>query len=418
MDRTKIALTRAMIDGARPQGKPYRLWDDRVPGLFMRVQPSGTKTWNVQWRRASSKSLGRYPVMPLDAARKMALAVLGDAAINGTPDVARQVSKNLTLRAFMAAEYLPWAQANLKWGRGTCERIESVFVELLSRTLREITPWVVEKWRSRRLDQGISANTCNRDLASLRSALGKAVQWGFLKENPFADIKASKVDAIGVVRFLSSDEERRLREALTDRDRAMRAARERANAWRADRGKLTKCGIAVDGFGDHLTPLVLTALNTGLRRGELISLTWSDIDLNARRLTVRAGYAKSGKARHVPLNSEATDVLKRWKAQTEEHGQVFILADPKTAWARLLKAAEVGNFRFHDLRHHFASRLVMAGVDLNTVRELLGHSDLKMTLRYAHLAPEHKADAVERLVSVAPQKKAGAAHEEHVQTQH
>jgi integrase len=73
------------------------------------------------------------------------------------------------------------------------------------------------------------------------------------------------------------------------------------------------------------------------------------------------------------------------------------LIDVKTAWKPVLKAASVTGFRFHDLRHTFASRLVMANVDLNTVRELLGHADLKMTLRYAHLAPEHKAAAVATL---------------------
>lgn len=93
-------------------------------------------------------------------------------------------------------------------------------------------------------------------------------------------------------------------------------------------------------------------------------------------------------------------MLSNWLSDTDDSGFVFkgsdnkALTDIKRTWNTLLTEANIKNLRFHDLRHHFASKLVMAGVDLNTVRELLGHSDLKMTLRYAHLAPGHKAAAV------------------------
>ena len=159
-------------------------------------------------------------------------------------------------------------------------------------------------------------------------------------------------------------------------------------------------------YTDHLTPLVLLALNTGLRRGELLQLRWQDASPSAGRLTVRGAGAKSGQTRHVPLNSEAVRILENWMPANAQP-QSFVFAgesgaDPikgiKKAWAGLVKKAKVRVFRFHDLRHTFASKLVMAGVDLNTVRELLGHNDISMTLRYAHLAPEHKAAAVERLV--------------------
>ena len=89
--------------------------------------------------------------------------------------------------------------------------------------------------------------------------------------------------------------------------------------------------------------------------------------------------------------------LRLWRIKTGGQGAVFGLTDIKKSFASLLKLAEIQNFRFHDLRHHFASKLVMAGIDLNTVRELLGHVDIRMTLRYSHLAPEHKAAAVEVL---------------------
>jgi integrase len=103
------------------------------------------------------------------------------------------------------------------------------------------------------------------------------------------------------------------------------------------------------------------------------------------------------------LNEGALSVLRDWQEQRKESELVFPSADGgrmdniSTSWEHLVKAAEIKNFRFHDLRHDFASKLVMSGVDLNTVRELLGHADIKMTLRYAHLAPEKLATAVSKL---------------------
>lgn len=118
-------------------------------------------------------------------------------------------------------------------------------------------------------------------------------------------------------------------------------------------------------------------------------------------LTVIGDTAKSGKTRHVPLNAEALSTLKQWRARTDLLSELVFpgkngdkLESVKKAWARILKLAQIKNFRWHDLRHHFASRLAMGGVDLNTILELLGHSDIQMTLRYAHLAPQHKAKAV------------------------
>jgi integrase len=116
--------------------------------------------------------------------------------------------------------------------------------------------------------------------------------------------------------------------------------------------------------------------------------------------------AKSGKTRHIPLNKEAYAILEKWYEQNSESILVFPSRNGerfdniKSSWEKLLIDAKIQNFRFHDLRHHFASKLVMAAVDLNTVRELLGHADIQMTLRYAHLAPEYKARAVEKLIGL------------------
>ncbi len=115
---------------------------------------------------------------------------------------------------------------------------------------------------------------------------------------------------------------------------------------------------------------------------------------------MEAKIAKSKKVRHIPLNADALRCLKDWKEENNYPVYVFESKNGKPfnnvqkAWSGILKDAKIEGFRWHDMRHHFASKLVMAGVSLNTVRELLGHSNYKMTLRYAHLSPGHKADAV------------------------
>ena len=140
-----------------------------------------------------------------------------------------------------------------------------------------------------------------------------------------------------------------------------------------------------------------------MRRGELFNLKWADVNFVGKIVTVVGATAKSGKTRHLPLNDEALYTLQQWYTQRKKSELVFPSYDGErmdnisTSWERLIKDAKIEHFRFHDCRHDFASKLVMAGVDLNTVRELLGHSDIKMTLRYAHLAPAKLAAAVAML---------------------
>ena len=186
----------------------------------------------------------------------------------------------------------------------------------------------------------------------------------------------------------------------------MRQSRDSANEWRAQRRK-DQLPPRTEHFADHLRPMVLLSLNTGIRRGSLFRLEWRDVNMETRVLTIRAETAKAGKTYHVPLNEQAHEALRLWREQTEGEGLVF--PSPKggpfdnclTAWEHVLQMAGIKKFRWHDMRHTFASRLVMAGVDLNVVRELMGHASLAMTIRYAHLAPETKRAAVDRLGVIA-----------------
>jgi integrase len=187
----------------------------------------------------------------------------------------------------------------------------------------------------------------------------------------------------------------------------LRRQRDSANEWRAVRGYKLLPDLRQRMFADHLKPLVILSLNTGMRRGELFALTWESVDLVAGRITVHGATAKSGKTRHIPLNAAALDALRGWRDQAPtKTGLIFpakngdALTHVRRAWESVLRAGKITRFRWHDMRHTFASKLVMASVDLNTVRELLGHSDYAMTQRYAHLAPEHKAAAVAKLMAI------------------
>jgi integrase len=358
------------------------------------VQPSGAKSFIVEWARGKRTTLGRFPVLTLVAARTQALAVLSDAAQHGTPKAAKPKRKGgiVTLRDFLDEEYRPWASAKHKNGDSAPDRLLAAFAEFADKPLASMDDSAIERWRTKRVNTGVAKSTCNREIATLKAALRRAHKWGFLEAAPLTSVTIDKVDNERK-RFLDTEEEKRLRTALDVRDAEGRAARARGNEWRQERGKELLPALGADDYADHLTPAVLLSLNTGLRKGELIALEWTDINLSENLLTVRATTAKSGKSRHVPLNPEAVQVLERWQRQQPE-GRLFPVKDFKTAWNGLMDASKITLFRWHDLRHTFASKLVMAGVDLNTVRELLGHADLQMTLRYAHLAPEHKAAAV------------------------
>jgi integrase len=197
------------------------------------------------------------------------------------------------------------------------------------------------------------------------------MEWGKVSENPVKKVRLYREENART-RFLSEEEEASL---------------------------LACCG-------PQLAPLVVTALNTGFRASELLSLTWSDVDFRRGVVTVRAGYAKNGEARSVPMNDTLTMVLKSGTLHAAKGDQVFCnqhgqpYRSFRTAFEYAVRQAGIQDFSFHDLRYTFASRLVMAGVDLPTVKELLGHRDITMTLRYAHLSTDHKQAAVKKLEKV------------------
>ena len=393
----RTSLTKLSVESAKPKKSVYQLRDDRPAGLVLRVQPTGRKSWAVAWGRGRAKNIGDFPGMTLATARLEATRVLAEIAQHGAPlSTLAQKPQGANWGQFLDDHYKPHLLATAKAGAATAAALEAQFAYLRDLPLDGISRAVFDAFKASRLKAKIKPSTVNRDLDRIKAALAQAVAWEMLERNPLAGVKRIKRDIEQRIRYLTKDEEIALRSALAAREARARSQRASGDAWRAERGY--ELLGPIEGFSDHLQPMTLLALNTGLRRGELTQLKWADVDLDGKRVTVRAGYAKSGKARHVPLNTEALQVLKDYRKQHSGKGELFGVASVKTAWGGLMREAKIAGFRFHDLRHSFASKLVMRGIDLNTVRELLGHGDIAMTLRYAHLAPEHKAAAVEALV--------------------
>ncbi|GMV31987.1 MAG: hypothetical protein AMXMBFR59_41120 [Rhodanobacteraceae bacterium] len=398
----KLEITRAIADGAGPAAKRYRIIDTKQPGLFMRVSPSGVRVWYLAWARNRDLKLGVYPHVTVAMARERARKALVERDEAGAPAAVRPAGQgdgSMLVGTFVADHYAAHIRSRRKRAETELAEMQSLFGErFYGLPLAGVTIAVAESWGAARLAGGVKPATVRRNLVRLKALLSKAVEWGHIEASPIAKLKLGRDTPSGDDAYLTAEEEQALRAALAARDVRMIAARESGNAWAAARGYETLPPLKH--YADHLTPMVLVAMNTGLRRGELTSLHWEHADLETAVITVLAGKAKSGKARHVPMNAEVVEVLKRWREiAPADEPRLFPIESPKTAWHAVVEEAGIGKFRFHDLRHHFASRLVMAGEDLNTVRELLGHADIATTLRYAHLAPEHKRRAVDALLT-------------------
>jgi site-specific recombinase XerD len=279
----------------------------------------------------------------------------------------------------VSQDALDYSKANKASYRIDKARMQALKKEFGSRIADSITPQEIEKWMAGELSEHAPA-TLNRYRALLSLTYRLGIANRKVATNP-ARLVRQRRENNARVRWLRSEEETQLRAAIEKK------------------------------FPHRLVELDL-ALNTGLRQGEQYSLVWDNIDLERRILTVST--SKNGEKRHIPLNDAALAALLTAKQYCNDGPAVFWnrygegLQSPRQWFEEAREEANIDNFRWHDLRHTFASRLVMAGVDLRTVQQLMGHKTIGMTVRYAHLAPEHQLSAVQRLCPASAETQRGA----------
>lgn len=281
------------------------------------------------------------------------------------PETLRQQAPTF---AQLAKDALAYSDRNKRSAGDDHERMKVLLSWFGSSRADSLKPQEIE----RRLCEGAKERkwapaTVNRYKALLSLTYRIAVENGRMEYNPISRVRRLRENN-GVIRYLKPEEEAALKAVI---------APNHPERWAS----------------------IVFAMHTGLRAGEQYGLTWSAINEDTDPPHVFLRETKNGSARHVPLNAECTAALMVVRAYPQPDGRVFP-QQPYRMWFDIaLAKAGITDFHWHCLRHTFASRLVMAGVDIRTVAELMGHRDLKMTMRYSHLAPEHKAAAVAKIAT-------------------
>jgi integrase len=262
----------------------------------------------------------------------------------------------------LSRRYLEYATVNKRSWLTDQYRLVPLLEAFGESLLTDVRPERVERYKADRL-ASVAPGTVNREVALLRRMLALAIEWELLDANPMQAVKGLK-EPPGRLRYLSPEEMTALLDACAPR----------------------------------LRPIVVCALNTGMRQGEILRLQWPQVDLRQR--LIRVTHTKTGEARTIPINDALLEELRRLPRRL---GAAAVFAKDDTgapyvdcwrAFHVAAKRAGLKDFRFHDLRHTFASYVQMGLGDLRATQTLLGHRDIRMTLRYAHLSDARLREAV------------------------
>lgn len=337
-----------------------------------RVGTSGQATWRGKVRRQTGPFLTKTFSKKSDA-EEWARSI--EHKIDVGDHVPNTEARKRTLGDAID-RYLDVTLPRSKHRKNASEQTRLLIVwkaDLGSTPLVKLTSSVVADARDRlskktnRAGKPLSGATVNRHVTALSAVLRVAVrEYGWLTRNPVTNVTRFE-DSKGRERFLSDDERIRI---------------------------LAECRAS---WCKALLPVVQLALATGARKGELMSLQWTSIDL--RRRTIRFLDTKNGESRTVPLAATAITTIKDWRADKLPVGAVFQLATGTIdlAWREARTRARLEDVRFHDLRHSAASYLAMSGASLMDIAAILGHKTLAMVKRYSHLSEQHTTAAIDRM---------------------
>ena len=350
--------------GSSVKSKGQRRWNYPFGSVYVRASRSGKEKWHIYYRVSTGKYVRK--AVKEATSRVEALKVLQkkvtEAFANGN---GVKPAKEMTFEDFSKV-YLANTKHLKDWATNDY-RMKRILVPYFGNfNLKDITPQHVEEFRKERLEEvrhgkKIKPITTNRDLALLKVVFTKAIDYGNASTNPVKRVKMIPETDCARERILTPAEERTL----------------------------------IEKSAQHFKPFLVIALNTGMRRGEILNLKWPQVDFKNKRVYVIK--TKSNKNRYIPMTETLYHTLQSLKAEANGSESVYPFKYVQGVFEKARKDADLQGLRLHDLRHTFATRLIEGDANPYTVQRILGHSTITMTMRYVHPSEDLMREAVANL---------------------
>ena len=368
----KTRLTERVVKALEPPGHGTLVcWDSEIPGFGIKVYPSGTKSFFVDYRvsgRQRRPRIGSWPTWSVRGARDEAASYRRAVDRGEDPLGQREAERRAPTVAELAERYMREHAVKKRSGQNDAALLEKRILPHLARTkVAAVRFEDVEALHRRITDAGWPVRA-NHTVSLLSTMFGLAIRWGYRADNPCR----------GVTRNTEHKRERYL-----------------------DRSELTRLAAALaEHDGEPGADVIWLLLLSGARKGEVLQAQWQDFNLEAAVWVKPAATTKANRAHRIPLSRAAVAVLRRRAARIEDSPMVF----PRTSnsglqrfWRGLCRAASIDGVRIHDLRHCAASILVNQGQSLPLIGSILGHTQAATTNRYIHLQDEAQRAAVEAI---------------------
>ena len=421
---SKIKLTAKILSQFSVQAlEREKIWDSELKGFHALKLKTGI-SFRLFYRNAEGKqrtvTLGSYPAITADQARKLTLESLGRIASGEDVQEAKQDIKIeaanrhvQTLGAYIDDIYIAY-QKRKKSGGQTISTIKKHFVSWWSRPMNSLSPKDVRRWQAEKETEGLHHETIKRTYGALKTCLNHAVKTGTIEAHQLTGcqldqphLTEEELAASGTGRRFMNEEETA---CFFDGIEAYQEEKRRQRRNTLTHGKPSLPDLDALVFADHVKPWLMAMFYTGFRPGDLFGLRWDQINLNFRtiRKTIEKTAHHQPEPRTFPISHPLVDILKAWKKQNGNPATGYVFPSARTGgrmdkssmqkpWRKIKELSGMpADMDLYTLRHNFASLLILSGADLLTVSKLMAHTDIQTTIKhYGHLKPDLARDYVD-----------------------